>query len=76
MNMKNKKRGESRNNVKTSNSNTKTFIQFLTPALIIMSYFIIMFVLSLLFTKKTFYATREMNLFAQAEPYYSFALNI
>ena len=74
--MKNKKRSGGRNNIKTSNSNTKTFIQFLTPALLVMSYFIIMFVLSLLFTNKTFYATREMNLIAQAEPYYSFALNI
>ena len=64
MKMKNKKRGGGKSNIKTSHSNTKTFIQFLTPALLVMSYFIIMFVLSLLFTNKTFYATREMNLIA------------
>lgn len=71
-----KRRGTAKNSLNTAKSNTKTFIQFLVAGLIVMTYFIVMFVLAFLFTQKTTQGTNEMTLLAQLEPYYSFAYNI
>jgi len=51
------------------------FIQFGIGILFIMAYFVVMFVLSLQYISNIQIITTEMNVLAQAESYYSFALN-
>lgn len=54
-------------------SNRKVFIQFGIGVLFIMAYFVVMFVLSLQYIANIQIITKEMNVLAQAESYYSFA---
>lgn len=57
-------------------SNKKVFIQFGIGVLFIMAYFVVMFVLSLRYIENIQIITKEMNVLAQAESYYSFAQNV
>lgn len=57
-------------------SNKKVFIQFGIGVLLIMAYFVVMFVFSLQYISNIQIITQEMNVLAQAESYYSFALNV
>jgi hypothetical protein len=52
------------------------FIQFGIGVLLIMAYFVVMFVFSLQYISNIQIITQEMNVLAQAESYYSLALNI
>ena len=54
-------------------SNKKVFIQFGVGVLFIMAYFTAMFVLSLQYINNIQIITKEMNVLAQAESYFSFA---
>lgn len=57
-------------------SNRKVFIQFGIGVLFIMAYFVAMFVLSVQYINNIQIITKEMNVLAQAESYYSFAQNV
>ena len=70
------KRSSHRMPKNSTRSNRQFFIQLGIAGLVVMGYFVAMFAFSVQFIKNINLLTKEMNIAAQAESYYSFAFNV